>query len=345
MILPLSLIIFLLAAYIVFLHVKLHKARQNIKELLVENDTQTTQNTQHPQGDVYFKTDLDFLITYANEATFNLLGYSPEELIGKHVLGTVFENNDANLKTLLSDFGKVSKKQATVNTDQILIKKDGEKILMKCRGRPLLNGVLKCEGMSFMCKDMREANRLEQKLQSLADKDILVTGTLNEDAFIKRLEHDFRVSKRYNNDFSLIVIELSDIYEFINKGIDFETGDKLLKSTAEICIDTAGRDASIGRFDKTKFGIILNKTSRERAVELSGNLYNLIVEKIRTLGVDEYNAEMIVISYTNRKNINDTDDAMLERVRRHIRNALHNRQYGIISSDLRSKPSQLPDKQ
>lgn len=345
MILLLSLIIFLLTAYVIFLHFKLNRARQNIKELLIENDTQTTQNNQHPQGDVYFKTDLDFLITYANEATFNLLGYTSDELIGKHVLGTVFENNDANLKTLLSDFGKVSKKQATVNTDRILIKKDGEKVLMKCRGRPLLNGVLKCEGMSFMCKDLSEANRLEQQLKSISNKDFWVTGTLNEEAFIKRLEHDFRVSKRYNNDFSLIVIELADIYEFINKGIDFETGDKLLKSTAEICIDVAGEDTSIGRFDKTKFGIILNKTNREKAVELSGKLNNLIVKKIRTLGVDEYNAEMIVISYTNRKNINDTDDAMLERVRRHIRNALHNRQYGIMSSDLRRKPSQFLEKE
>ncbi len=345
MVLPLSLIIFLMAAYIAFLHFKLNKAKKNIKELLIENDTQAIQNNQHPQGDVYFKTDLDFLITYANEATFNLLGYTADELIGQHVLGTIFENNDANLKTLLSDFGKVSKKQATINTDRILIKKDGEKILMKCRGRPLLNGVLKCEGMSFMCKDMSETNRLEQELKSIVNKDILVTGTLNEDAFIKRLEHDFKVSKRYNNDFSLIVIELADIYEFINKGIDFETGDKLLKATAEICVSATGKDVSIGRFDKTKFGIILNKTNRDEAVKLSGNLYNLIVEKIRTLGVDEYNAEMIVISYTNRKSINDTDDAMLERVRRHIRNALNNRQYGIMSSDFRSKPSQIPDKQ
>lgn len=327
-------VICILSLYIAILQIKLHRTKKNFKELLVENDTQTT-IIQQQQKDIYFKTDLDFLITYANDTTFNILGFTPEELIGEHVLGTVFENNDANLKALLSDFGKVSKKQATVNVDQILTKKDGSKILMRCRGRPILNSILRCEGMSFMCKDFSEARNMEQKLKSYANRDMLLTEILNEDAFLKRLEHDFKVNKRYNNEFSLVVIELLDIYEFINKGIDFETGDKLLKAAAEICVNTAGNDKSIGRFDKTKFGIILSKTPREEAVNLSKKLYDLIVAKIRTLGVDNYNAEMIIISYTNRKNINDTDDLMLERVRRHIRNATRSHKYGIISSNIK----------
>lgn len=330
----LTAIICVLIIYMTVLQVKLHKVKKNLKELLVENDTQTT-IIQQQQKDIYFKTDLDFMITYANDATFNILGFTPEELIGQHVLGTVFKNNDANLKTLLSDFSKVSKKQATVNTDQILIKKDGGKLLMRCRGRPILNSILRCEGMSFMCKDFSETRRMEEQLESYARRDMLLTEILNEEAFLKRLEHDFRVNKRYNNEFSLIVIELCDIYEFINKGIDFETGDKLLKAASEICVNTAGNDKSIGRFDKTKIGIILNKTPREEAVKLSKKLYDLIVAKIRTLGVDNYNAEMIIISYTNRKNINDTDDLMLERVRRHIRNAMRNHKYGIISSNIK----------
>lgn len=327
-------VICILTIYIVILQKKLYKTKKNFKELLLENDTQATL-IQQQQKDIYFKTDLDFMITYANEATFNILGFTPDELIGEHVLGTVFENNDANLKALLSDFSKVSKKQATINTEQILIKKDGTKLLMQCRGRPILNSILRCEGMSFMCKDFSENLRMEQEIKSYANRDMLVTEILNEEVFLKRLEHDFRVNKRYNNEFSLVVIELLDIYEFINKGIDFETGDKLLKAAAEICVTTAGNDKSIGRFDKTKFGIILSKTSREDAVELSKKLYDLIVAKIRTLGVDNYNAEMIIISYTNRKNTNDTDDLMLERVRRHIRNAMRNHKYGIISSNIK----------
>ena len=64
----------------------------------------------------------------------------------------------------------------------------------------------------------------------------------------------------------MVVVELCDIYDFINKGIDFETGDRMLKNVAELCLQEAGKEHWVGRFDKTKFGIVLNKTPRGKAV-------------------------------------------------------------------------------
>lgn len=139
-----------------------------------------------------------------------------------------------------------------------------------------------------------------------------------------------------------MVVELCDIYDFINKGIDFETGDRMLKNVAELCLQEAGKEHWVGRFDKTKFGIVLNKTPRGKAVEMSQSLQDKIIQCIRSQGVDEYNAEMFVISYTNRKDYNDSADFMLARVRRHIQSALRSRQYGIISSDIRRRNS-LPE--
>ena len=77
-------------------------------------------------------------------------------------------------------------------------------------------------------------------------------------------------------------------------------------------------------------------------VEMSQSLQDKIIQCIRSQGVDEYNAEMFVISYTNRKDYNDSADFMLARVRRHIQSALRSRQYGIISSDIRRRNS-LPE--
>ena len=42
---------------------------------------------------------------------------------------------------------------------------------------------------------------------------------------------------------------------------------------------------------------------------------------------------MFVISYTNRKNFNETPDTLLGRINRHISLALKTRSYGIKSSD------------
>lgn len=322
-----------LLIYCLFLNRRITVLKKNMKVLLHENDRQATESCP-ANSDMYFKADTDLLITYVNEAVCKVTGFSEAELINQPILGTLLENNDANQKLMLTTLTKIRKNQTTVNTDLIILHKDGGKYLMRCRNRPILDEILECEGMSFMCKDYSEAGVLQQKLNTLRNRDILLTfDILNEETFLQRMEHDFKSAKRYNYDFSLAVVELTDIYDFINKGIDFETGDKLLKSVGELCFQEAGKDHFVGRFDKTKFGIVLNKAPREKAIELSQTLHDKIINEIRSLGVDEYNAEMFVISYTNRKDYNDTYDILLERVRRHIKNALRSRKYGITASD------------
>ena len=72
---------------------------------------------------------------------------------------------------------------------------------------------------------------MQEKLKIYQNRDILLTADiLNEAGFLERLEHDAKLAKRYNTDFSLVVVELCDIYDFINKGNDFETGDRMLKN-------------------------------------------------------------------------------------------------------------------
>ena len=307
-----SLLCGVLAVYALFLNRRLTVLKKNLKELLQENERQTTQNSP-TLSDIYFKVDRDMIITYVNDATLKITGFGKDELIDHPLLGTLFENSDANQKTLFSTLSKVWKNQSTVNTDLIMLHKDGGKYLMRCRHRPLLNEVLACEGMSMMCKDYSQAEVLQEKLKIYQNRDILLTADI-----------------------------LNDIYDFINKGIDFETGDRMLKNVAELCLQEAGKEHWVGRFDKTKFGIVLNKTPRGKAVEMSQSLQDKIIQCIRSQGVDEYNAEMFVISYTNRKDYNDSADFMLARVRRHIQSALRSRQYGIISSDIRRRNS-LPE--
>ena len=329
-------VIVLTAFYAGYLQILLNKTRKNLKELIIENDKQITENNSCDNGDIYFKTDLEFNITYANEATSKATGYSQEELVGQNVLGTLMENNEANAEKLKENLSQIIRNQTNLNVESIITKKDGQKTLMHCRKRPILNEALKCIGISYLCLDVSEAEGLKRKLSTYTDHDTLAPSIYNEATFLKRLEHNFNLAKRYNNPFSLVVIELKDIYEFVSKGIDFDTGDRLLRISAELCVKEAGDKAEIGRFDKTKLGIILNKIPREEAAKLAQKLYTLIIADIRSLNVDQYNAEMIVVSYTDRKNFNDTEDTLLGRVRRHICNALRTRKYGIKSSDRNS---------
>lgn len=232
------------------------------------------------------------------------------------------------------NLNRLIKNQATLNVEGLLFKKDGSSFNVRCRKRPILNEILKCTGISYLCEDITETKIWKQKLSTYASHDFLIGDILNEEAFTQRLEHDFNRAKRYNQPFAMLVIELKDIYDFANKGISFETGDTILKNTAGYCVTTfKNPDTHIGRFDKTKIGIIFSRGNREEAAKGAEKLYKSVIEQIRRLNIDQYNAEMIAVSYTDRKNFNDTADNMLGRVRRHIGNALRSHRYGIRSSD------------
>lgn len=136
------------------------------------------------------------------------------------------------------NLNRLIKNQATLNVEGLLFKKDGSSFNVRCRKRPILNEILKCTGISYLCEDITETKIWKQKLSTYASHDFLIGDILNEEAFTQRLEHDFNRAKRYNQPFAMLVIELKDIYDFANKGISFETGDTILKNAAEYCVTT-----------------------------------------------------------------------------------------------------------
>jgi len=250
------------------------------------------------------------------------------------VLDSIIENTPAQNELLKATLAQMRKEPKTINIQLILIKSDGQKQAMLCRMRPILNEILECEGISFYCQDISKAQEWRHNLTKFQKTDIF-TDTLNEVALLHKFAHDFQLAKRYNRDFSCVIIELKDIYEFISKGIDFETADIMLKTVGQVCSNNLNENSAIGRVDKTKFFMFMNKTPRHQAKELAEKILKDAVEAVKLLRVDEYNAQMMVITYTNRRNFNDTYDAMLSRVRRHINSALNKKIYGLVSSDER----------
>lgn len=332
----LALIIGFLLVYVLRLKLKIKRLRQSFNKILKELSRKTVEDIKNID-DIYLRLNSSLQIEYINDTACQFLKASVDDLLSQPALGSIIEANLANEEYLQSCLIRLKNSPETINNEIIVTKCDGSKVSMKIRIRPILDEVLNTEGMSIVLRDVSEVNKLKNKLVAIKNRDVLINNILNETALYKRMESDFNKCKRYNQDFSMIVLELQDIYDFISKGIDFETGDKLIKKAGYICRMTAGKHYSVGRFDKTKFGIILPQTSRETSSEMAENMYYPLIKMIQSLGVDKYNAEMIAISYTNRKNFNETVDTLLGRVNRHISKALKKREYGIKSSDKTQK--------
>lgn len=322
---------------------KLKTLQLQLKELLQETSAQASDKPQTPTDDMNFKTDKDLIITFANDTLCQSLGFTKEELIGKSVFGTLMEDSEAIKSNVLGYTNKILKKTKIVNNEILLRNAEGNTLIMQCHQRPILNEILQCTGISFICKNVSSAKEMQSKLLELSERDIL-TQALNQEAFLSSLEKDFNRAKRYNQDFALLVVEARDLCRFINQGISFERGDKLLKAIYNLCAEKTENKCTIGRFEKTKFGLILNDYSREKTATLAQEIYEASKPIIKKLGVDTYNAQMLILSYTERKGFTDTEDNMLERTKRHIKNALRKHQYGVTTSDNDKKTISAPTK-
>lgn len=303
-----------------------------IKSLL--NDSRSLVDKENRnRDDIYFHIDNNMNISFMNETTCSFFKIGKNDWLHLSVLGHIIEENRANQVYLNAAFNRVKRNPSTINENIVVKMPTGKGRVMRIRIRPILDEVLNCVGMSVVLKDMQEAEILQERLNKLKNRDTLSKDILNEKALFVKTDKDFSRCRRYNYPFSLIVIEVRDIYEFICKGIDFERGDKLFINCAEICLKNGFKNSYVGRFNKTKFAIVLPNVSREQAADAAENLYYPMIKMIQSLGVDKYNAEMFVVSYSNRKNFNDSADALLGRINAHIERALKNKDYGIKASD------------
>lgn len=316
-----------------FLFKTLRQTRASLQEFLLESEAKK-EIPEVEAGNIYFKVDDKFRITFIEENGAKFLGFDPQKLIGAPLVGSLFEDNEGSQEFLAETFAKIAKKQTTFNTQVLIRRADNKTMLMLTRIRPILNEILKCKGLSFLCKDISQADKLKRQLSDFQAIDPF-TDILNEKTLKQKFDHDFKLANRYNKELSAIVIELKDIYDFIAKGIDFETADKMLKDVSDICLGILPADGYAGRVDKTKIVMALKNTTREQAMQKAIYLFEHTVEAIKKLRVDEANAQMIVISYSNRKGFTDSFDAMFARLERHISMALKQKDYGIVSSDPR----------
>lgn len=322
-------VIAFLIIYAVLLHIKLHEMGELVQEsnILTANESARLQNYY-----LKFNIDKDMKITQVNSDTLSYSGYTRESLIGQNVLGTLLKDVPANKEMLDESFRQLKKKKRIISSEQVLQKADGTKIPVLLRARPILNELLHCRGISFWGYPLKQQLNLEKQLRQEQEKDQLIGEILNAESFCKYLEDEAKICNRYNKPLLLIVVELADIYNFVNKGFSFEKGDKLLRLAADACVESTGKDAVIGRFEHTKIGIILENFADEKIEELTQILWDNLIANVRKLNVDKVNAGMIGIYYTRRKN-NDEAENMLSRTRKYLSNSLAIHRYGVGTRD------------
>ena len=123
-------------------------------------------------------------------------------------------------------------------------------------------------------------------VESIYHKEIYKLATIDgltqvyNKAFInERLAEEFRRSRRYQRDLSLVMFDF-DHFKSINDDYGHPTGDYILKQTASIIMKNMRKEDIFGRFGGEEFTIIFLETPNEAAVKIAEKFRKLIEQEV-----------------------------------------------------------------
>ncbi len=213
-------------------------------------------------------------IHWANQNTFSILGYHPDELKGKdlhHFLipPRFWAKHLKHFNAYLSDEGRDQGPRTLNSRNVIGYRKNGSEFpahvyISKTK---VDNAWLLCATIS----DITEQNQTKDKMQWAADHDAL-TQLPNRQLLQDRLQSALERCNFSNHRVALIFIDL-DNFKLVNDTYGHEMGDKLLKIIADILLHSVRAGDIVARFGGDEFVILCDKIkSRNEVVEVANEI-------------------------------------------------------------------------
>lgn len=232
--------------------------------------------------DVIVLTDLDGERRYVSPAVAELLGWSPNELVGGSYREIVHPDDLAEWKNLLQECrteksGKIFQYRCR--------KKDGSYLWMESNlrlyndpatGKPVgfVNVVRDISGRKAAEEDLEKAFRLVESLASLDG----LTEIANRRRLDQVLEHEWRLAIRTNSDISLLLIDV-DHFKPYNDIYGHLAGDDCLRRLAKIILEMVSRPSDlVARYGGEEFAVVLPNTPQQGAMQVAERIRSAVWE-------------------------------------------------------------------
>jgi len=204
-------------------------------------------------SDIIGILESDGTILYESPSIERILGYKPEELIGKNAFEFIHPEDISksfnSLKYLIENFG------AIVRVESRFRHKDGSWCFLESTGSNLL-AEPSVKGIVLNSRDITDRKMFEERLVYDTLHDVL-TGLPNRAFFMNRLRHAVEYSKRHSNhQFAVLFLDV-DRFKLINDSLGHMFGDQLLIVIAQRLTECLRPTDIAARFGGDEFIILL----------------------------------------------------------------------------------------
>jgi len=217
----------------------------------------------------------DGIITDANPPLCEMLGFTLDEMLGRHAVDFVAPDQRARVQGVL-DAGQ------DLSYESALIRKDGQRIPVELIGRTLVYGDERLR-MSVV-RDLRDRHAAQARFHHLAHHDAL-TGLPNRMSFMERLGHQIEHARGAEQSLALLFVDL-DHFKRVNDSLGHLIGDRLLQTVAARISACLRAGDLVARFGGDEFIVMLDDASRDDVALVAHKLLRAIELPVDAEGRD-----------------------------------------------------------
>lgn len=207
----------------------------------------------HISADWIWEVDAAGHYLYASESVNELLGYRPEEIIGKTAFDLMPADEAARVGAVFAEIAAA--RRPFRDLENIVLGKDGRVHITLTNGMPILAADGTLLGYRGVDRDVTARRQLEEQIRQMAFIDGL-TGLPNRRLFVDRLEFALAASRRSGERGALLFLDL-DNFKSLNDHAGHEAGDLLLIEVARRLQGCVREMDTVARLGGDEFLVIL----------------------------------------------------------------------------------------
>lgn len=232
----------------------------------------------------YFTSTGDGKFLLVNQRLAKMLGYENAETAVKEVRCL-----QQNLYRYPGDRQQLLEKivfEGVLQAEQVQFKKsDGSVIWVEITAKGTNNSSGEVEIINGYITDITEQVRCRKIMEDLSNTDGL-TGIYNRRYFTHLASIELQRSKRYNEEISLLVIDL-DNFKKINDTLGHAVGDRVLKGLSVIVAEAIREHDIFGRLGGEEFILLMPQTGRIGAMDAGERIRLILKSALRHITDDK----------------------------------------------------------
>ncbi|MBI4497222.1 MAG: EAL domain-containing protein [Chloroflexi bacterium] len=204
-------------------------------------------------SDILWQVDQHGVYTYCSPNVTRILGYAPEEVLGRTPFDFMPPEDAQRMRDLFASLAAERKPFALV--PHRIFHKDGSLMVMECSGQPVCDAAGVLQGFRGVDRDITARKRVEELLEHQVLHDAL-TGLPNRTLLQDRLQQAILDASRSHASLAVLLLRFDGIRD-VNDTFGHQAGDDLLQQVGDRLHSALWEADTVARLGGVEFAVVL----------------------------------------------------------------------------------------